>query len=153
MPTPAIRPARAADADACAAIIQRHVPSGALVPRSADYIAERDVDFLVATVDDRVVGCIHLSEYSPSLAEVRSLAVEPELADAGVDAALLDAAERLAARRQYTTIFAVTNDETFYRGRGYAPFAIPELAREREEVSRFAGVFAKELGAGISDEG
>ena len=146
MPSPTIRPASATDAAACAAIIQHHAASGALVPRSPEYIAERDVDFLVATLDDRVVGCIHLSEYSPSLAEVRSLAVDPDHAGTGVDAALLDAAERLAARRQYTTLFAVTNDADFFRGRGYAPFAIPELAREREEVARFAGVFAKELG-------
>lgn len=140
-----VRPATAADARDCAALIQRHVPSGALVPRSPEFIAEHDVDFLVATRDERVVGCIHLSEYSPSLAEVRSLAVEPGETGGEVEGALLDAAERLASRREYATIFAVTNDEQTFRGRGYAPFTIPELAPEREEVARFAGVFAKDL--------
>ena len=145
MPIPTIRHAEAGDAAAIAALIDRYVPSGALVARSPSYIAERDTDFLVATLDERVVGCVHLSEYSPSLAEVRSLAVDPDLADAGIDAALLDAVERLAARRDYETLFVVTNDEGFFHRRGYVPFEVPELARERDEVQRFAGVLGKEL--------
>jgi hypothetical protein len=49
--------------------------------------------------------------------------------------------------RGYATVFAVSNNEAFFRARGYAPRDIPELDRERSEVSRFKGVYAKDLGS------
>ena len=141
-----IRPATPADAADVAVLIQQHVPSGALLPRSPDFVAERANDFLVAVDGERVVGCVHLSEYSPSLAEVRSLAVDAAYARRAVDARLLEAVEQLARQRQYPTLFAVTNDEALFRARGYEPHPVPELYPEQEEVERFAGVLGKELG-------
>ena len=142
-----IRRARASDAAAIASLIQRYVSSGTLLPRSPEFIAERPIDFFVATVDGRVIGCVHLDEYSPSLAEVRSLAVDPAYQGRGVGVALVDAVEHLARQREYATLFAVTNNEAFFQSRGYAPREIPELDRERSEVSRFKGVYAKDTAA------
>ncbi|MFN2564505.1 MAG: GNAT family N-acetyltransferase [Gemmatimonadaceae bacterium] len=146
MSSPAIlRRARASDAAAISSLIQQHVASGTLLPRAPEFIAERAIDFLVATVDGRVVGCVHLDEYSPSLAEVRSIVVDAPYQGRGVGAALVNAVERLAVRREYRTLFAVSNNEAFFRSRGYAPREIPELSRERSEVTRFKGVYAKDL--------
>jgi amino-acid N-acetyltransferase len=147
MPTgAAVRRARASDATVIAALIQQYVPSGTLLPRSPEFVAEHADDFLVATLDGRVVGCVHLEEYSPSLAEVRSLAVDPAYRGRGLGAALEEAAEQLARQRGYSTVFAVSNNEAFFSSRGYLPRDIPELDRERSEVSKFKGVYAKELG-------
>ncbi|HUF29605.1 MAG TPA: GNAT family N-acetyltransferase [Gemmatimonadaceae bacterium] len=121
------------------------MPDGTLLPRAPEFIRERSIDFIVAEDDDGLVGCVHLEEYAPSLAEVRSLAVHPSAQGKGVGTALLDALERLAYRRLYTTLFAVSNREAFFLSRGFAPRHIPELDRERSEVSQFKGVFAKEL--------
>ena len=140
-----VRRARAHDAATIAELIGQHVASGALLPRTPEFVAERSGDFLVATIGGRVVGCAHLDEYSPSLAELRSLAVDRAHQGRGVGAALVAAVERLARSREYATLFAVSNNEAFFRSRGYAPREIPELDRERSEVSRFKGVFAKEL--------
>ena len=140
-----VRRARVSDAAAVASLIQRYVPDGTLLPRPPEFIAERAIDFLVATLDGRVVGCVHLEEYSPSLAEVRSLAVDPAHQRRGVGAALVAAVERLAREREYATVFAVSNTGAFFRSRGYAPREIPELDRERSEVSRFKGVYAKDV--------
>ncbi|MDQ3809944.1 MAG: GNAT family N-acetyltransferase [Chloroflexota bacterium] len=140
-----IRRAHASDAPAIASLIQRYVPSGTLLPRSPEFIAEQATDFLVATLDGRVIGCVHLYEYSPSLAEIRSLAVDPTCQGRGVGVALVDAVEHLAGQREYATLFAVSQNETFFRSRGYMPREIPELDRERSEVSRFKGVYAKEV--------
>jgi amino-acid N-acetyltransferase len=147
MSSPAIiRRARASDAAAIAALIQQHVASGTLLPRAPEFIAERAIDFLVATVDSRVVGCVHLEEYSPSLAEVRSIVVDAEYQRRGAGVALLNAVEGLARTREYRTLFAVSNNDAFFRSRGYVPREIPELSRERSEVTRFKGVYAKDLG-------
>jgi amino-acid N-acetyltransferase len=153
MPSPAtstpavIRRSRAADAAAISALIQQHVMSGTLLPRTPEFIAERAIDYLVATADGRVVGCVHLEEYSPSLAEVRSVVVDALYQGRGVGAALVSAVERLARAREYRTVFAVSNNDAFFRSRGYVPREIPELTRERSEVTRFKGVLAKDLRA------
>jgi N-acetylglutamate synthase-like GNAT family acetyltransferase len=141
-----IRRATAADAGTIASLIEQHVASGTLLPRTPEFIAERAIDFLVATVGGRVVGCVHLEEYSPSLAEVRSIAVHAEHQGRGIGVALVDSVERLARAREYRTVFAVSNNDAFFRSRGYLPRVIPELSRERSEVTRFKGVYAKDLG-------
>jgi N-acetylglutamate synthase-like GNAT family acetyltransferase len=97
--------------------------------------------------DGRVVGCVHLDEYSPSLVEVRSLAVEPNYQGRGIGIALVNAAEELARIREYATVFAVSSNDDFFRARGYELRHIPELDRERSEVSRYKGVYAKDVGA------
>jgi amino-acid N-acetyltransferase len=146
MSSPAvIRRARPSDAASIAALIQQHVASGTLLPRAPEFVAEHAIDFLVATIDDQVVGCVHLDEYSPSLAEVRSIVVDPAHQKRGVGVALVRAIEALARTREYRTLFAVSNNDSFFRSRGYLPREIPELSRERSEVTRFKGVYAKDL--------
>ena len=140
-----IRRARPSDAAIISALIDQHVPAGTLLPRAPEFVAERAIDFLVATDRERVVGCVHLEEYSPSLAEVRSIVVDGPHQGRGIGAALVDAVERLARTREYRTLFAVSNNDAFFRSRGYRPREIPELSRERSEVTRFKGVYAKDL--------
>jgi amino-acid N-acetyltransferase len=141
----AVRPATAADAGDIVALIDLNVPSGELLPRSADFVQLHADHFIVAERDGRVIGCVHLDEYAPSLAEVRSLAVAPDAQGLGVGAGLVDALERLARVRGYATLFAVSNSGEFFRRRGYEERHIPELDRERSSVSRYKGVHAKDL--------
>ena len=140
-----VRSAAAADVEAILALIDLNVPSGELLPRSAEFVSANAHSFLVAERAGRVVGCVHLDEYAPSLAEIRSLAVAPEAQGAGVGVALVEALERLAQVRDYATLFAVSNNDVFFRRRGYAERRIPELDRERSNVSRYKGVYAKDV--------
>ena len=143
---PSVRKAHIRDAQVISELIGLYVADGTLLPRTPEFIAERVIDFLVSEEDSRVVGCVHLDEYSPSLVEVRSLAVDPEYQRRGIGIALVEAAEELARRREYLTVFAVSSNEEFFRARGYDIRHIPELDRERSEVSRYKGVYAKDLG-------
>ncbi|HSC32408.1 MAG TPA: GNAT family N-acetyltransferase [Gemmatimonadaceae bacterium] len=138
-----VRPARTADASSIKALIDLYVSDGTLLPRTLDFIREHIADFLVATDDEVVVGCVHVEEYAPSLAEIRSLAVDPGAQGQGIGAALVRTAEELAQRRELATLFAVSNSEQFFRGLGYAPEHVPELDRERSEVSKYKGVYAR----------
>ena len=140
-----VRPARTADASSIKALIDLYVPDGTLLPRTLDFVREQIADFLVATDDDVVVGCVHVEEYAPSLAEIRSLAVDPGVHGQGIGAALVRAAEELAQRRELSTLFAVSNSEQCFRGLGYVPEHVPELDRERSEVSKYKGVYARAL--------
>ncbi len=143
-----IRKAVPQDAPRIQALIDQNVPHGTLLPRTRDFILAHIEHYLTCVDDEALVGCVHLEEYAPSLAEVRSLAVDAGHHGRGVGTALVAAAERLAARRGYRTVFAVSDRDVFFLGRGYEPSHIPELDRERSEVSRFKGVFAKEVGDG-----
>ena len=144
---PSVRRAHVRDAQSISDLIGLYVADGTLLPRTPEFIAERVIDFLVCEEDGRVVGCVHLDEYSPSLVEVRSLAVDPSFQRRGIGIALVEAAEELARTREYVTVFAVSSNEDFFRARGYDMRHIPELDRERSEVSRYKGVYAKDLGA------
>ena len=140
-----IRRATAADAARIRSLIDHYVPSGTLLPRTEDFIADHAHEFIVAVERGRVAGCVHLDEYAPSLAEIRSLAVDPDRQGTGIGSALVAAAERLAAIRGYATLFAVSNDESFFGKLGYTKRDVPELDVERSEVSRFKGVYAKDV--------
>ena len=144
-PPVTVRSATARDAADIVALIDLNVPSGELLPRSRDFVQLHSDHFLVAEHGGRIVGCVHLDEYAPSLAEVRSLAVAPDAQGMGVGVGLVKALERLARIRGYTTVFAVSNSGEFFRRRGYDERHIPELDRERSSVSRYKGVHAKDL--------
>ncbi len=140
-----VRRATPADTAAIVTLIDMNVASGELLPRSADFVRMHVDHFIVAERDGEVIGCVHLDEYAPSLAEIRSLAVAPSAQGIGVGAALVMALERLARVRDYTTLFAVSNSGEFFQRRGYAERHIPELDRERSAVSRYKGVHAKDM--------
>ena len=138
-----IRIATSADVDGIVALIDLNVPSGELLPRTHEFVRLNIDHFLVALAGGQVIGCVHLEEYAPSLAEIRSLAVAPNAQGSGVGVALVRALERLAKRREYTTLFAVSNSGEFFRRLGYEERHVPELDRERSAVSRYKSVHVK----------
>ena len=140
-----VRRATAHDAAAIRNLIDLYVSDGTLLPRSTDFIAAQADHFLVAEDGGEIVGCVHLDDYAPSLAELRSLAVAKAWQGRGVGRALVRATEDLARRRGVATLFAVSNDEEFFNRFGFAARHIPELDRERSEVSRYKGVYAKDM--------
>ena len=141
-----VRHAHAHDASAIRRLIDLFVADGTLLPRTEEFIAAHNEHFLVAESDGHLSGCVHLDEYAPSLAELRSLAVDTTMQGRGVGSALVNATEALARQRGNATLFAVSNDEAYFNRFGFFARHIPELDRERSEVSRYKGVFAKDIG-------
>lgn len=140
------RPATALDVPRIRALIDLFVPDGTLLPRTEAFIEANCHHYVVAELGrEAVVGCAHLDEYSPSIAELRSLAVSPEHQGQGIGRALIDGIERLARKRGHRLVFAVSNDEALFRKFGYVAEHVPELDRERSEVSRWKGVYVKSI--------
>lgn len=140
-----VRRAVPSDAADIEMLVGKYVASGSLLPRTESFIAENATDFVVAVEGDRIVGTGHLDHYAPSLAELRSLAVHPDRQGVGIGRAIAAAIEELARRRQYKTLFAVSNDEAFFLRQGFESRDVPELDKERSAVSKFKGVYAKRL--------
>lgn len=115
----AIRPAAPEDVPALADLVARHVASGDVLPRSAESIRASLADWVVGHEAGRVVACGSLWTYSPLLAEVRSLVVEPGLRSAGWGRRLLVALVVEAQRRGIATLFTLTRAVPFFEKQGF----------------------------------
>jgi amino-acid N-acetyltransferase len=115
-----LRPARRADVREIAALINRFAAEGSMLPRAAESIALSIDDFVVA-VDrrGRIIGCGALREYSPSLAEIASLAVAREAQGHGIGTAVIRELETLARLRGVIQLFALTLVPTLFEVLGY----------------------------------
>jgi amino-acid N-acetyltransferase len=117
---PLVRPAVEADVQAIADIVGQHARQGHLLPRSVEHIRKSLPDWLVAQVDGRIVGIGSLLEMSPTLVEVRSLAVLPAYRSLGVGGLLVVGLVERARERGIPTVFALTRAVPFFERLGFA---------------------------------
>src|ERR1700719_3734487 len=103
-----IRKASLTDIPALLGLINAYASKGVMLPRTEFEMAENIRDFLVAFEDGRLVGCGALHFYTPTSAEVRSLAVEPDLKTKGIGRSLVEALEAEAREQEIHSIFAFT---------------------------------------------
>jgi len=91
-----------------------------MLPKTPEAIALALEDFIVA-VDPhgRLLGCGAVREYSPSVAEVASVAVDSSAQGLGIGAAIVRRVEHLARARGIADLFALTTTASFFRSLGY----------------------------------
>jgi amino-acid N-acetyltransferase len=117
---PFVRAAAEADVQVIADIINVYARQGHLLPRSAENIRASLPNWLVAEVDGAVVGIGSLLTMSPTLVEVRSLAVLPAYHRYGVGGALVRGLVEQARARGIPTVFALTRAVQFFERMGFA---------------------------------
>jgi N-acetylglutamate synthase-like GNAT family acetyltransferase len=101
-------------------------------------------DFIVAVdVRGRVRACGALKEYSPSLAEVASLAVARDAHGGGIGKRVVAELEALARMRGIEELFALTMTAGFFQSVG---FVITERARYPEKIRRDCTSCARRFG-------
>jgi N-acetylglutamate synthase-like GNAT family acetyltransferase len=129
-----LRNARRADVADIAALINGFASERLMLPRSSESIALALGDFLVAT-DDRgqVLACGALKEYSPSLAEIASLAVAREAHGQGLGRVMVQSLEEIARARGIGELFALTLAPGFFEMLGYD---LTDRARYPEKIHR-----------------
>ncbi|HVA72550.1 MAG TPA: GNAT family N-acetyltransferase [Candidatus Limnocylindrales bacterium] len=128
------RRARLADAAAIHALIAHYAARGILLPRTEKNVREHAALFLVLEEKGNIAGCVSLETYGSDLAEVRSLAVSPEIRGRGLGARLVQFALAEARRRKIARVFAVTHAPDFFVRQGFTTSsrrALPEkIARD-----------------------
>lgn len=131
-----VRCANIADAPAIHALVAQYAGKGLLLPRAEDEIRRNISHFLVCKMNRRVVGCVALESYGSDLAEIRSLAVDPEICGQGIGASLLGFALEEAQRREIARVFAVTHAPEFFLRQGFSAAARQSLTEKIERDCR-----------------
>jgi N-acetylglutamate synthase-like GNAT family acetyltransferase len=121
-----IRVRRASEADVAAieAFIEPYVDDGKLLPRTYDELTELLPSFFIAELNGQIVGCAALEIYSRKLAEIRSLAVSPDVQGKGIGRLLVEACIELARERNVLEVMAITSSEDFFKACGF-DFTLP----------------------------
>ena len=109
------------------ALINEYAANGIMLARTEFEMSENIRDFTVAYAGEVLAGCAALHFYTPTSAEVRSLAVRPDLKQSGVGRALVEALEEEAHADDLSSIFAFTYVPGFFERLGFVEVERGEL--------------------------
>ncbi|MGZ3570368.1 MAG: GNAT family N-acetyltransferase [Gemmatimonadaceae bacterium] len=130
-----VRRAARPDAAQILELVTEYAGQGLMLSRTFDEIAARIDSYVVATDDaGRVIACAALEEYSPSLAEVSSVAVASSHHGKGVGSQVVLGVERLARARDIDELFAMSLTDRFFLSLSYQPTTI---SRYPEKLARY----------------
>ena len=116
------------DIPALLSLNNRYAASGLTLARTPEFAANHLGDYRVLRDSDGgIPGCVALDEYSPSVAEVISLAVEQDAQGLGHGRSLIAAAVELARTRGYTELFAVSYSDDLFMSCGFE--RVPQIGR------------------------
>lgn len=114
-----VRPANLRDIPQLLALINSFAAKAIMLPRTEFELAENIRDFVVMEGDGQLVACCALHIYSPTAAEIRSLAVNPAWQSHGLGRKMVEALEIDARNFGLVSLFAFTYVEGFFRKMGY----------------------------------
>ena len=122
-----LRKASIRDIDNVLRLINEYAAQGIMLPRTEFEMSENIRDFSVAYDGTVLLGCGALHFYTPTTAEVRSLAVRPDHRRIGVGRLLVEALEGEARDNELESIFAFTYSPEFFAKLGFATVERGEL--------------------------
>ncbi|MCS6843356.1 MAG: N-acetyltransferase [Caldilineales bacterium] len=114
-----IRPAQESDIPAIVALVNYFADQNLMLHRSESQVWVALHDFVVAEMDGRLVGCGSLIPLTPTLAEIRSLAVAPEYQGHGIGGQIVGHLIDLARRRGLEQVCALTLRPNFFQHQGF----------------------------------
>jgi amino-acid N-acetyltransferase len=102
------------------ALITANLEEGHLLPRTFAELVAHAERFTVAVKGRRIVGCAELAPLSPSVAEVRSLAVDASARGAGVGRQIVEELRRRARREGFEKLCAFTHAPGYFIQMGFS---------------------------------
>jgi amino-acid N-acetyltransferase len=115
-----IRQANDSDVEPILDLVNELAARDLMLPRTQGQILAALPQFLVAVHGGRVVGCGSLVQLTPTLTELRSLAVAPDMQGHGLGGRLVHALVERAQEAGYDQICALTLREPFFNRLGFA---------------------------------
>ena len=130
-----VRPARLGDVTTIQVLVAEYAAEGLMLPRTEHQVRALLEQYIVAADrSGRILACAALDEYSPSLAEVSSVAVARSAQGRGLGSAVVLGVERMAAQRDIAELFAVSLSDEFFLSLGYG---LTSIARYPEKLARY----------------
>ena len=103
------------EAEIISRLMKKHIERGILIQRDTDEIRNAIDTFLVAELEDRIIGAVSRYDYGQGLMEVRSLVVSDEYGKSGIGSILVRALIKTIEREGAVKIFALTYSPDFFR--------------------------------------
>jgi amino-acid N-acetyltransferase len=122
-----IRKAAMRDIHSLLVLINSYATQGIMLPRTEFEMSENIRDFSVVYEGDKLIACGALHYYTPTSAEIRSLAVDPRLKSRGLGRLTVKSLEREAVDNGLHAIFAFTYSPQFFRKLGFREVERGEL--------------------------
>src|ERR1035438_8644241 len=108
-------------------LINGYAAKGIMLPRTELEVSEDIRDFSVIVTAGRLVGCGALHFYTPSIGEIRSLAVAEDAKTHGIGRRLIEALVRESSNYSLDAVFAFTYVADFFRKMGFQEVERGEL--------------------------
>lgn len=136
-----VRPAHPRDVPAIREMVDHYASRGILLAKATVTLYEDIQEFVVAVDGDEVIGCGALHVMWEDLAEVRTVAVRPNIARAGVGSLILEALITRARELDITRVFCLTFETRFFGKHGFKeiegapvdPEVYPQLLQSYDE--------------------
>jgi amino-acid N-acetyltransferase len=122
-----VRKAGMQDIGPILSLINGYAAKGIMLPRTELEVSEVIRDFSVVVAAGRLVGCGALHFYTPSIAEIRSLAVAEHAKTHGIGRRLVEALVAEASSYSLDAVFAFTYVVDFFRKVGFQEVERGEL--------------------------
>jgi amino-acid N-acetyltransferase len=122
-----VRSAKISDAKAINALINSYAERDRMLFRSLADIYENLQTFIVAELENTIVGCCALEVIWADLAEIKSLAIDEAYKGKGIGRELVAAAAEQAAKLGVPKVFALTLEPGFFEKAGFAIVKKEEL--------------------------
>jgi amino-acid N-acetyltransferase len=130
-----VRRARVGDARTMKSLIDRYA-GRVLLEKDLVTLYESVQEFWVAELDDVVVGCGALHVLWEDLAEVRTVAVDPDLRGRGIGHALVDQLVKQARNLGLARVFVLTFETGFFARHGFVAIDGAPVSHEVYEEMR-----------------
>jgi amino-acid N-acetyltransferase len=117
--TVACRKATEDDLDTLYRIIQGYAEQGVMLPRSKEMLREQLHSFVVAEIDDEMVGCGSLTRLGQDLVEIRSLGVTEGHKGKGIGKRLVEFLVEEARAQRIAKVMALTYEVAFFQKSGF----------------------------------
>ncbi len=114
-----VRPAKTADVKAIRALVDSYAAPGQMLAKETVTLYESVQEFIVAELDDVIVGCGALHILWEDLAEVRTVAVKKDMHRQGVGHKILEAIINRAGEVGVNKIFCLTFQTEFFGSHGF----------------------------------
>ncbi|OHD24393.1 MAG: GNAT family N-acetyltransferase [Spirochaetes bacterium GWD1_27_9] len=114
-----IRDAKVTDTERIVELINNYAGKGMMLPKTPYKIYSTIQNFFVIEIDGIVIGCAALSVMWKDLAEVCSLAVDPNYAGKGYGRILVEKALERAKNLNIPRVIALTYQDKFFEKLGF----------------------------------